>query len=161
MLFVLFYLGGDSYALDSRQIVEVVPMVTLKPLPRSPIYLAGLFKYRGRVIPVIDLRALIRDAPCNRRLSTRILVVDYPARDGSFHSIGLIAERIMETISVQESELVSPGIEIEETPYLGKILCREHEMIQCVRVERLLPEFLRAALFTEQEGSDAGSTEGH
>jgi chemotaxis-related protein WspB len=147
MLFILFHLGKDRYALDSLSVVEVAPMIALKQLPHAPGYVAGLFRYRGVIVPVIDLSALIRNIPCNRLLSTRIILVNHSGSDGTNHILGLMAERIVETLKISRNELSSPGIDLNEAPYLGKIICREQEMIQCIRVEHLLPESLRASLF--------------
>ena len=152
MLFILFHLGNDRYALDSRQVIEVVPMVILKRLPNAPNYVGGLFRYRGVVVPVIDLCALIRNAPCSRLLSSRIVLVSYPGSDGRKHVLGLMAERIVETLTACEADLAPSGIDLNESPYLGKIICREQEMIQCIRIEHLLPDSLRSTLF--QDGGD-------
>ena len=36
MLFLLFQLGNDRYALDASRVVEVLPLVELKHLPLAP-----------------------------------------------------------------------------------------------------------------------------
>ena len=36
MLFLLFELGTDRYALDALQIAEVLPLVAIKRIPRAP-----------------------------------------------------------------------------------------------------------------------------
>lgn len=151
MLFILFHIGKDRYAIDSRQVKEVVPMVDLKKLPQAPAHIAGLFRYRGRVVPVIDLCALIGNGPCRDHLSTRIILVDFPAgATGASHILGIMAERIVETISVSKADLAPSGIALEEAPFFGKIILSEQEMIQSISVENLLPESLRSALFKEE-----------
>ena len=147
MLFVLFHVGDDQFALECRQVIEIIPMVTLKRLPHAPGYIAGLFRYRGVVVPVIDLCSLIRGTPCKSLLSTRIILVEYPGQDNSRHTLGLMAERIMETMAAEKNELAQPGIDLDEAPYLGKMICRGHEMTQCISIEQLLPESLRFSLF--------------
>ena len=78
MLFLLFELGNDRYALDVRQIAEVLPLVAVKQIPRAPQAMTGLFNYRGAPVPVIDLSQLTLGRPSARRLSTRIVLVHYP-----------------------------------------------------------------------------------
>ena len=36
MLFLIFELGKDRYALDVRQIAEVMPLVGVKQIPKAP-----------------------------------------------------------------------------------------------------------------------------
>jgi chemotaxis-related protein WspB len=146
MLMLLFYVGDDRYSLDSRRVVEVVPTVTLKKIHQAPEYIAGLFNYRGHLVPVIDLCHLIQGTHCRAYLSTRIVIVNCQSQDASAdgHSqkpqiLGLMAERVTETLNKPESEFISPAIKVDASPYLGEIITDDRGMIQFVRVEHLLP----------------------
>ena len=80
MLFLLFQLGNDRYVLEASRVVEVVPLLELKQLPRAPKGVAGIFKYRGRPVPAVDLCALTLGRPASERLSTRIIIVNQIGR---------------------------------------------------------------------------------
>ena len=54
MLLLLFHLGSELYAIESSQVIDIIPTVNLRPLHHVPDYVAGLFNYRGKFIPVID-----------------------------------------------------------------------------------------------------------
>jgi chemotaxis-related protein WspB len=159
MLTLLFYLGDDCYALAHDQIVEVIPTVDLREVPRAPDYVAGLFNYRGLIVPVIDLCQLAQGHPCRIYLSTRIILVNYLGKDGSNQTLGLMAERVTETVQQQEKACADPGIRIENAPYLGKVAMREdgEEMIQYIQVERLLSEALSDVLFVDQGDMESRS----
>jgi chemotaxis-related protein WspB len=79
MLMLVFRLGADRYALDATEIVEVLPRVPLKSVPGAPAWVAGLFSYRGRTVPVIDLASLALGRPSADHVSTRLVLVHYPA----------------------------------------------------------------------------------
>ena len=64
-------------------------MVTRKPCPRAPQGVAGLFDYRGKRVPVIDLSLLTLGKPAQQRLSTRIVLVHYGEKADL---LGLIAQ---------------------------------------------------------------------
>jgi chemotaxis-related protein WspB len=144
MLMLLFYIGEDRYALETKRVVEVLPMVKLKALHHAPEYIPGLFNYRSHLVPVIDLCHLIRGSPCSSHLSTRIILVNYQGcrepSDRSSQILGLMAERVTDTLNKPETEFVDPGIKLDAAPYLGEMITDEQGMIQCVRVEYLLPE---------------------
>ena len=152
MLLVIFQLGGDRYALDSRNVVEIVPLVRFRELPLAPEYVCGLFEYRGRITPVVDLTSLGGKGPSQKLLSTRVILVHYADSKGSFHVLGLLAERVTDTIKVDESELKPSGIRIESSPYLRKIATDSAGMIQCIELEELLPAEVRDFLFPADEG---------
>ena len=42
MLFLLFWLGPDRYALATDDVGEILPMLEIKALPGSPAAIAGL-----------------------------------------------------------------------------------------------------------------------
>ena len=138
MLVLLFYLGDDMYAMGCEKIREIVPLVNLKDMPGSPDYLAGIFNYRGAVVPVIDLRMLIQGHRCQMRLSTRIILVDWLEGDASSPSvIGLMAERVTETVKKPEHAFVSSGLKVENAPFLGGFIMEQDEMIQFIDLGRL------------------------
>jgi chemotaxis-related protein WspB len=144
MLMLLFYVGDERYALESRHVVEVVPLVALKKLHHAPDYVAGLFNYRSRIVPVIDLCKLLRGNPCRAHLSTRIVLVNYLDSDRTPHLLALMAERVTETLNKSDTEFVDLEIAVDAAPYMGKIITDEQGMIQCVRVEYLLPSSQQA-----------------
>jgi len=139
MLVLLFYLGDTMYTMKCDRVREVAPIVKLKEVPHAPDYVAGLFNYRGVIVPVIDLRLLIQGEPCEIRMSTRIILVDYVKEDDTPYILGLMAERVTETARREESAFVAPGLRMEEAPYLGSLMMEEKEMIQYVDLD-LLPE---------------------
>jgi len=53
MLFLLFKIGQDHYALDTSQVAVVLSLVSLKQIPASAPWVAGVFTYQGQSVPVI------------------------------------------------------------------------------------------------------------
>ncbi|MDY0038966.1 MAG: chemotaxis protein CheW [Desulforhabdus sp.] len=151
MLLLIYCVGKERYGLDSNQIIEVVPQVILKPLPHAPDYVAGLFNYRGNIVPVVDLCALIGSAPCEPLLSTRIILVEYPGADGEQHVLGLLAERVTETLNCNEEDFNPPGITVPGDAYLGDVFVDGEGMVQRIRIDAILPESLRRSLFVAVE----------
>ncbi len=139
MLILFFYLGDVKYSIKCEKVREVAPMVTLKDVPNTPEYFAGLFNYRGMIVPVIDLCRLIQGRPCKMRLSTRIILVDYKKDDNTPYVLGLMAERVTEAVRRPKDVFLSPGINMGEAPYLGGVVMEEKKMIQYIDLD-LLPE---------------------
>lgn len=159
MLLLIFHVEQERYGLESKQVIEVVPKVVLKSVPHAPHYVAGVFNYRGNIVPVVDLSALIADTPCKPLLSTRIILVEYLGADGDKHILGLLAERVTETLTCREEDFNPPGIVTPEGAYLGDIFADEEGMVQRIKVEAILPESLRRSLFASiEEGADALSS---
>jgi purine-binding chemotaxis protein CheW len=54
-----FKVGGERYAVDVTAVFQVVDAAGLTPLPATPQWVLGAIVARTRVVPVIDLRALL------------------------------------------------------------------------------------------------------
>ena len=151
MLLIVFHVGNDRFGLDVSQIIEVTPLVVLKKAPHTPEYVAGLFNYRGTIVPVIDLSTLLCGNSSKYLLSTRIILIDYICSNDVHHILGLMTERVTETITYREEDFQLPGIESENAPYLGDIIIDENGMIQRIKVENILPESLQELLFKDKK----------
>jgi chemotaxis-related protein WspB len=149
MLFVIFQLGDDRYALDAAGVEEVLPWVRLKQIPRAPAGVAGVFSYRGEPVPVIDLCATALGRPAATRLSTRLLVVRLGAATGG-RRIALLAERATETLRREPADFAPAGVTAPEARYLGPVAPDPRGgLIQRIEVDQLLPPPVREALFHE------------
>ena len=147
-LFLVFRLGLDRYAIEASQVVEVLPMVNWKCVPRAPAGVAGIIDYHGVPVPLIDLMTLALGKPSRKWMSTRIIVVNYRANDSDqMHMLALIAEQTTETIRRSEEEFVDSGLTVTDSPYLGPVTASPAGMIQRFEIGNLLPEIVRAQLF--------------
>ena len=145
MLMLLFHAGDNLYALDSSQVVEVLPIVALRKIHHVPDYLAGVFNYHGTIVPVIDLCHLIQGTPCRSRFSTRIIMVKYTTKDGGHRRLGLMAERVTETLKRPDIEQKNAS-RVNDVPYLGEMFMDELGMIQLIYWEHLIAEVQNASL---------------
>ena len=146
MLLLLFHLGDERYAIDSTKVVEIIPQVLLRKLYQAPKYVAGVFNYRSKIVPAIDLCYLIGEYPSRHCLSTRIIIVNYPMPDCTTRYLGLMAERVTDTLYKSENELMSTELTSEVAAYFGEIIPEKDGMIQRLRVDKLLSDAQRSWL---------------
>ncbi|MCX7019688.1 MAG: chemotaxis protein CheW [bacterium] len=153
MLFVLLKIDADTYALDAERVVKILPLVTLKLTPHSPHGIAGLLNYRQQAVPVADLTMCATGRASRPMLTTRILLVNYPAGSETAHLLGVIAEGISRTEQLDPDKFEEAGIEAREAGYLGPVMAHNGELIQRIEIEHLLTEETKARLFTGEEAA--------
>lgn len=56
---LVFKVGGERYAVEVGAVFQVVDATGLTPLPATPPWVLGAILARTRVVPVLDLRALL------------------------------------------------------------------------------------------------------
>jgi chemotaxis-related protein WspB len=161
MQLLTFTIGGQDYAIESRRVIEVLPLVPGRPIPHTPDYVLGVFAYRGRLVPLVDLGRRIADHTPAERLSTRVIVVELipagradpaavppdPATRPDTVRLGLVAENVIAIRSVTADDTILPRLDLPEAPFLGPILRIGDRTVQLVRIEHLLPADLAAGLF--------------
>lgn len=93
--YLLFARSGAEYAIDTRHVLQVLPVSAHTALPFAPAFNLGLTAARGELLPLFDLAALLGQ----------------PARDGSPRLMLLCGEQRAElALAVDEAlELVARG----------------------------------------------------
>jgi chemotaxis signal transduction protein len=56
---IVFALGPDRYAVELRWVRDVFTLGHVTPVPHAPAALAGVVNYRGAIMPVLDVEALL------------------------------------------------------------------------------------------------------
>ena len=146
MVYLLFQIGADRYALESSGIIGVEPCVRLKHIPQAVTGVAGVFDYHGTPVPVVDLSAMALGQPSRESLSTRIVVVRYEGE----RLLGLLAEKAVDTARYEEADFRDPGVDGE--PYLGRVITDPQGGItQRVELARLLTPEVRGVLWRQAQ----------
>jgi purine-binding chemotaxis protein CheW len=100
--FVTFRLDDAIWGLPLAEVQEITRMPDVVRVPRSPNSLTGLANLRGTVLPVADLRRLMRFADAPPSESARVVVLDrgFP--------IGFKVDGMASLVSVEASRIEPP-----------------------------------------------------
>ncbi len=109
--YLTFSLEKEEYGIGILKVKEIIGMMPITSVPRTPDYVKGVINLRGKVIPVIDLRSKfgMRFAPYDER--TCIIVVEIDS-DRATVLIGIVVDTVSEVLNIKEDE-------IEKTPAFG------------------------------------------
>jgi len=150
MLFLLFNIDNEKYAISVEEIIEVVELVKFTNIPQAPAYVRGLMNYRGDIIPVIDLPYLLLRRDYKPMLSTRIILINLKIRKRR-EILGVITENITDTKAFQKKNIRKSGIKLENIPYLGKVISDNNEIIHILEVSKILPKDLKNSLYKDNK----------
>ncbi len=102
-LHVVFRVGDGEYVLPATTVVEMESFSSATRVPGTEAHVAGLVDIRGRVVPLVDLRARfgLPDAePTNDR---RVVVVEHEGR-----RVGLLADAARDVASIEPEAFEDP-----------------------------------------------------
>jgi len=100
---VTFRLGDDLFAADIFSVERVLRYAPPTPIPNVPDWIAGVLDYRGRVVPVLDLRRRFEMPSREPVAETRTLVF---VANGQW--IAAVVDAVLEVASVDPSRLAPP-----------------------------------------------------
>ena len=141
-LFLVFHIGDERYALPATDVVEVLPLLPLKPIAHAPAWVAGVFTHRGQVVPVIDISAMTFGLAAVARTSTRLVLVNYRGQ-----VLGLMLEQASDTLRCNPADFQSYGLDNRDAPYLGPVRSDQHGLVQWISIDELLSPAVSALIF--------------
>ncbi len=104
---VEFILGGERYALDIQLAREIVEMIPITPIPRSPPYISGVINLRGEITNIMNLNTLLGLPNQEIRENQKIIVLVPEAASGS--NVGIIVDEVLSVLQVAESDIENLG----------------------------------------------------
>lgn len=104
---VVFLTGGESFAIETTFVREIVRLRHVAPLPRGPTAVRGVTTYRGEILPVLDVRAVLGHPTEGLADLIRVLVL---GRAGP--EFGLLADEVAGTASILARDLLAIPAEI-------------------------------------------------
>jgi purine-binding chemotaxis protein CheW len=116
--YLTFSLKEEEYGLGILKVKEIIGMMPITSVPRTPEFVKGVINLRGKVIPVIDLRLkfAMESIPYSDR--TCIIVVEIDS-DAATVLIGIVVDAVSEVLNIK-------GSDIEDTPTFGSSLNTEY-----------------------------------
>ena len=137
MLVVTFRVAAAAYAIQSKQVLAVIPQVELRPIAHPAAWLKGVFAYRGELTPVVDLCQLIGGYACPQRLSSRIALVRSSTPEGQLRTLGLLAEDMTEARRLATP--LATAAPLTAAPYFGDVVLEGSEPLQFLKLDAILP----------------------
>ena len=113
--FILFDLAGATYAVRSREVEQLEMIGSVTPVPNAPAFVDGVVSVRGRVIPVVNLRARFGFARVAFDLRSRLLVM---RRDGRTVGFAVDSAREFATLAAGAIQPPPEGIAALNGRYL-------------------------------------------
>jgi len=109
--YLTFRLDQEEYGLEILKVREIIGLMNITHVPRTPEYIRGVINLRGKVIPVLDLRKKFGMGTTDDTEETCVIVVEVNSI-GSAVMMGIIVDAVSEVLDIQ-------GSQIEEAPSFG------------------------------------------
>jgi len=115
--YLTFGLAGEEYGLEILKVREIIGMMDITAVPRTPEFVRGVINLRGKVIPVVDLRLKFGMPPAEATDQTCIIVVDVGRVE-----MGIMVDKVSEVLDIVSEDIEPPpsfGVSVDTEFILG------------------------------------------
>jgi len=119
--YLTFLLENQEFGVNILQVKEIIKMMEFVTVHQAPPYAKGVINLRGRVIPIIDLRAKLGMEEIDYSERSCIVIVETEF-DASFKQIGVVVDTVSEVMTFKATEIDEPptfGATIDTNYILG------------------------------------------
>ncbi len=137
-----FALDSESYGVAVLKVREIMGLVDITSIPRTPDFVRGVINLRGKVIPVIDMRLKFGMPERDYTQENCIIVVETARENGSTVEMGLIVDAVQEVQDVPASSIEPPptfgsGVDTDFILGIAKV---EKDVIVLLDIDRVLTD---------------------
>jgi purine-binding chemotaxis protein CheW len=97
-----FDLAGETFALEAVLVREVLDRSPETYVPGAPAFADTVINFRGRIIPLADLRLAFGLGSGGNSADSRVIVIEFEI-DGEAALLGLRADKVYEVTAIPEA----------------------------------------------------------
>ncbi len=97
-----FEIGGETFALEAAIVREILDLLPETVVPGSRPFVNAVINFRGKVIPLADIRVAMGMPAAATTIDSRIVVVELDL-DGSPSLVGLRTDRVNEVTTLSKA----------------------------------------------------------
>jgi purine-binding chemotaxis protein CheW len=102
--YLTFSLAGEEFGIGILKVKEIIGIMSITPVPRTPEAVQGVINLRGKVIPIIDLRLKFGLPEVEPTERTCIVVVDVTTNKQALQ-MGVVVDSVSEVLNVKAEEI--------------------------------------------------------
>ncbi len=100
--FLTFGIEKETYAIDLLNVMEIIRLIQITPIPETFPFIKGIINLRGKIIPVMDVRLRFNLVEKNYEDRTCIIVVSIKGVE-----MGLIVDHVSEVLEIAQEQIDS------------------------------------------------------
>ncbi len=137
--YLTFSIDGETYGIYVMKVLEIVGIIEMTRVPRTPDFVRGIINLRGKVIPVLDLKKRFNAGSVSETARTPIIIVEVKSGE-KISAMGLLVDHVSEVMVVTNENLEpmpSFGIELN-TEFIEGLARFDDEVVTLLNIDRIL-----------------------
>jgi len=98
--YLTFHLAGEDYGIEIQYVIEIIGIQNITDVPDMPAFIRGVINLRGKVVPIMDVRARFGIEARDYDDRTCIIVVNIDTTE-----VGLVVDEVSEVADIPEKNV--------------------------------------------------------
>jgi len=174
--FLTFNLHGMLFAINAAAVTGVIRLPELTLVEERPSCITGIINMHGDIVPVMDLLVRFGHNPRRYNCSDKVIIISLSglkttsgndqydlsgAHGSSIDMIGIIANEVMDVLTISEKNIEPSSFEIEGKNYISRLVSSEaksgENIFMIIESVRLFDqEIMNEELYVEENRSIEG-----
>jgi purine-binding chemotaxis protein CheW len=115
--YLTFGLGEEEYGVRIEHVHEIIALMPITRVPRTPDMVLGVINLRGKIVPVFDMHRKFGMTHVEATRQTCIIVVSVRGAE-----VGIVVDRVREVVNIADEHVEPPpsfGIDVPTDHLLG------------------------------------------
>ncbi|MCQ2973600.1 MAG: chemotaxis protein CheW [Bacteroidales bacterium] len=138
--YLSFLINEEYFAVKIQNVLEVLEMQKIIPIPKTPKYIRGVINFRGEILPVIDTRLKFNMIENQNKSNNVIIVLEINQDDNENKLlVGTIADSVKNVVDVKPLDimLVPDFNTIINSEYTDGIFKNENNFITILNIDKI------------------------
>jgi len=138
--YLTFALGAEKYGVEILKVQEIIGVMNITRVPRSPDVVKGVINLRGKIIPVIDLRLKFGMPEKPHDGKTCIIVVGLEI-EGSKLPVGIVVDTVLEVTNFGPTDIEAApdyGVNVDTKFIIGMGQSRDSQVAILIDIDKAL-----------------------
>lgn len=138
--YLMFLLDDEYYGIPILKVNEIIGLMEITKIPRSPSYMKGVINLRGKIIPIMDLRLKFQMPERAYDEQTCIVITEIAAEKGQKDISGIIIDKVAEVVNISGADIQPPpkyGQE-EDSKFLTGIGKVKEKVVMLLDIETII-----------------------
>ncbi|KMT21682.1 chemotaxis protein CheW [Clostridium cylindrosporum] len=130
MQVVVFTLGSEKFALETRIVHGIEKMMTITRVPTAPYYIKGLANLRGSIISVINLKSYLNMDNINEE--DNIIIIELGEE-----KVGIMVDNVHEVVDISHDMIERVN---DASSYIKGVINFQDSVVTLLEGEMLLEQ---------------------
>lgn len=129
--FLGFYLEKELFGVPLREVVEISKLLPIVPVPFSSPLILGVINVRGEILPVIDLKTILRLR--KEKEEERVVLVESPKG-----KVGILVDEVVGVVRIEEEKLEPNPMVGRYSEFVRNVAQLPHGLISILEFDRIV-----------------------